>query len=87
MSFVDLILGNSNERYLGAQGTFKIPSAENGGKASLRTTGRRKMAREAALKMDPHNDWNEERLLCEPPPPGVYFWLYPVFEAVEYGEI
>jgi len=21
------------------------------------------------------------------PPPGVYFWLYPVFEAVGYGEI
>ena len=21
------------------------------------------------------------------PPPGVYFWLYPVFEAVRYGEI
>jgi len=23
---------------------------------------------------------------CEPPSPGVYFWLYPVFEAVRYGE-
>jgi len=26
-------------------------------------------------------------LRSEPPSPGLYFWLYPVFEAVGYGEI
>jgi len=30
----------------------------------------------------------ESRFFVSPPlAPGVYFWLYPVFEAVRYGEI